>query len=124
FPIRWRPVAIARASARALPPLARPARQQRPAGSRSAERALQLVEEPLAALVGGIGRQAVELFEQPALLLRQLPGHRDPDEHALIAAPETLQNRQTATAQDAHGTGLGPGPEGQLQVAFERRHED
>ena len=68
-----------------------------------------LSKNPSPASYVSVRRQAVELLQQPALLLRQLAGDGDVDEHALVAAAEALQHRQPAAAQDAHLPGCVPG---------------
>ena len=69
------PAGRARASARAPARRARAGRTRRRGGARSAERALQLLEEPLVGLVRLVGRRSLELLEQAALLVGQPPRH-------------------------------------------------
>src|SRR5439155_26853455 len=63
------PAGTARSSARAPLRRAPPERPRRRDGATSAERALQLVEEPLVVAVGLVAGTALELLEQPALLV-------------------------------------------------------
>src|SRR5262249_31420289 len=112
----------ARASARAQPRRARPGRTRRHGGAGSAERALQLLEEPLVRLVRVGAGGAVELLEQVALIFGQPPRHLDVDEHALAAAAEALQSGHAAAGEDARGPRLRPRLELELRLAVERRH--
>src|SRR4051794_9638742 len=110
----------------AATPLVPPPRGRARRGSRrgSAERAPQLVEEALLLRVSLFAREAVELLEQPPLLVRQPMRHRDIDEHAMVAAAEALQHRHAAAGQDADLAGLRPGGELELARAVERLDGD
>src|SRR4051795_3689926 len=88
---------------------------------RSPERALQLVEEALVGLVGLLVGVGVELLEQPALLLAQVPRQDDVHEHALVAAAAALQHRHPAAAQLEDLTRLGARRELVLDVPVQRR---
>src|SRR3954447_20433229 len=89
--------------------------------SGSPESALQLVEEALVGLVGLLVGVRVELLEQPALLVAQVPRHEDVHEHAVVAAAEALQHRHAAAAQHQDLTRLRAGREFVLDVPLERR---
>ena len=96
------------------------------AEQRSAERALQLLEEAL--VVAGrssLVRRALELLEQAPLLVGQAARDDDVDEHAVVAAAEALRApacprpRSTRTSP-----GCVPGVELELDLAVERRDRD
>src|SRR5439155_2562076 len=89
---------------------------------RSAEGALQLLEEPLIGPVGVLVRELLELIEEAPLLLGQVARDGDVDEQALVAAATSLQDRHAAPAEDADLAGLGAGLELDLELALERRH--
>src|SRR6266516_8058037 len=86
------PRGTTRASARGRTRRGPRARSRRRGGS-SAEGALQLVEEPLVRTVRLVARQALEFLEQTELLHAELARGEDVDQHSLVAAPESLENR-------------------------------
>src|SRR6185312_10005879 len=88
----------------------------------SAERALQLLEEAFVRLVRAVVGVRVELREQAALLLAQVARDDDVHEHALVAAPEALEDGHAAPAQRDDLAGLRAGGEVQIDVALERRN--
>src|SRR5262249_13548277 len=89
----------ARAWSRA-PPRGDPVRlRPRLGGARSAERALQLLEERLVVAIRVLVAARLELLEQAALLVVQPARHRDVHEHPLVAAAEALQHGHALTAQ-------------------------
>src|SRR5262249_48405864 len=112
----------ARSCARAPPRRAPREPPPRRAASPSAERALQLVEEPLVRLVRLVRRQTLELLEQHALNVRELRRHEDVHEHSLIPAAESLQRRKAAPAQDDDLSRLRARLERELCLAVEGRY--
>src|SRR5439155_7052233 len=101
----------------------RPGRQPR-RGRGSAEGALQLLEEALVGAVGLVASRLLEVVQQPALLVGQLPRYGDVHEHTVIAAAETLEYGHPAAAEDADLTRLGAGLEVELDITLERRDRD
>src|SRR5581483_3668031 len=67
-------------------------------------------------------RRLLELPQQPPLLVRQPPGHRDVDEQLQVPAAATLEDRHALAAEDADLAGLRPGLERELDLALQRRH--
>src|SRR5207302_10185560 len=92
--------------------------------ARAADRALQLREDPLLGAVRVLADSAVELLEQPALLVVEVARHEDVDQDAVVAAPEALENRHPPSAQDDDLSRLRPRLQRDLLVALERRHGD
>src|SRR5205823_10646683 len=93
----------------------------RPAADRSAEDALQLLEETLALAVVVLGGTALELLQEPSLLIRQPARHEDVHEDAVVAPPKPLEHGHAAAAQDAELAGLRPRLELERDVALECR---
>src|SRR5439155_5408151 len=93
-------------------------------GARSAECALQLLEEAFVGLVRVVADAALELLEQTALLLRHAVRDEHVDEHAVVAAPVALQHRHPVSVEDVYLARLRAGLERQLLFALERRHGD
>ena len=117
------PAGRARASARAPPRRARSGLTRRRGGAGSAERALQLLEEPLVRLVGLVGGAALELLEQALLLLGQPARHlrrsraRAGRRGRSPAAPASRLPRSTCSVSR-----LRAGLELELELAVQRRH--
>src|SRR5439155_11575309 len=81
----------ARASSRAPLPRAPGRPRPRLSGARSAERALQLVEEAFVVAIGAVVACGLELLEQAALFVGQVSRHRVVDEHGVVAVTEPLE---------------------------------
>src|SRR5581483_11195755 len=114
----------ARSSSRA--PLRRARGRPRPrlGADRSAEGALQLLEEALVVAISALVARCVEFLEQAALLVGEVARNGDVDEYAVIAMAEALQHRHALATQDAHLARLNAGCELELDRSVERLDGD
>src|SRR5439155_23218284 len=95
-----------------------------PGAARSAERALQLLEEPLVRAIGLLVLRLLELAEQATLLVAQAMRNDDVDEEAVVATPEALEDGHAPASQHADLSGLRSRLELELDVAVEGRNID
>ena len=110
-----------RAAAPRLLQLIRPDRHRDPAELAQRNALLSFSKNPFVGPVGLLAGRTVELLEQVALLLGQLPWDGDVDEHPLVAATESLQDGHPAAAQDDHLAGLRPWIELELRLTVQGR---